>query len=105
MTFQGKDALRRAESAEGAVRWQIRGERAAVDANIRAEIRARGVDRSARKYDRRQGTVSAAIDYKFDLHRHQFSVFRDCRFVTRARWVTLGRGNHVFGTVVNHLDW
>src|ERR1051326_6587483 len=53
VAFQRKDALRRTKSAKCAMRGNIRRDRATVNTNVRTEIRPGGMDRSARKYDRR----------------------------------------------------
>ena len=69
LTFQPKDTLRRAESAERTVRRHVRRYCSAVNANMRAEVRPGGVNRAARKHDRRERAIRAAIDHKVDLHR------------------------------------
>ena len=47
VAFERENALRRAESAEGAVRRHVGGDGAAAHANVGAEVRAGGVDRPA----------------------------------------------------------
>ena len=69
VTFQPKNALRRAESAKGAMRRHVCRHCTALDANVRTEIGPGGVNRAARKHHRRQRAIRAAIDHKFDLHR------------------------------------
>ena len=48
----GELGLGRAESAEGAVRRRVRGHRAGADPDVRAAIRAAGVERAPRQDDR-----------------------------------------------------
>ena len=103
VTFQSEDALRRPKASKRAVRRNVRRDRGALDAHVRTEVRPGRVNRAARKHHRRQRAVSAAINNEFDVHRQQLSVFRDRGLMTRARWMPLGRRDHVFGTVVDHL--
>src|SRR5262249_24730739 len=72
VTFEGKDALRRAETAKRAVRWNVCRNSLAMNAHVWARIRTGRVNRSARKHDRRECAVGAAVDYEIDLHRDEF---------------------------------
>src|SRR5439155_6432969 len=99
MTFQRKDTLRRAESAKSAVRRHVRRYCFAMNANIRTEVRTGGMNRAARKHDRRERAIRAAIDHKFDLHREQLSVFRDRSLVSRARRMALSGSGHIFSPI------
>ena len=69
VALEREDALRRAEAAERAVRRRVRRDRAAADADVRAEVRPGGVDRAARQHDGRQRAVGAAVDREVDVHR------------------------------------
>ena len=102
--FQSEDALRRTKPAKGSVRRDVGRHRLAPDANVRAKVWTSRVNRAAREHYRRKRAVGAPIDHEIDFHRQEFSVFRNCGFMTRARWMTLRRGDHVFGAVIDHLD-
>ena len=103
MALQRENALRRAKSAESALRRQIRGHDSGVDAHVRAEVRPRGVNRAARKNHGRKCGVRAAVDREIDVHREQLAVARDGRAMPRARRMALRSGGHVFGAVVNNF--
>ena len=94
--------LRRAESAERAVGRRVRGHRAAADADVRAAVRAAGVERAARQHDRRQRAVGAAVHDDLDVLRHEPAVARDAGPVADDRRVPLGRRGEVLVAVVDH---
>src|SRR5437868_5733958 len=64
MSLKRKDALRRAEAAKSSVRRNIRGNRLASYANVRAIVWPGGVNRAARENDRRKSSVSSAVHYE-----------------------------------------
>src|SRR5580700_1988465 len=103
MAFEREDALRSAESAEGAVRWHVGGDGAAANADVGAVIGACGVDGATGEDDRRKSFVGAAVDGEVDLHGEESAVAGDGGFVMGARGVALGCGDHVFGAVVDHF--
>ena len=74
MAFERKHALRSTEAAKSTVGWGIRRHRAAADAHVRATIRPRGMDRSARKHHARESFVRAAVEREVDIHCDQLSV-------------------------------
>ena len=79
MAFERENALRRAESAKGAVRRRVGGDGAAANAHVRAIVGTGGVDRAAREDDRRERLVGAAVDREVDVHGEEFAVARDAR--------------------------
>ena len=59
--------LRRPEPAERAVGRRVRARRPGADADVRAAVRAAGVERAARQDDRRQRAVRAAVHDDLDV--------------------------------------
>src|SRR5215213_231788 len=84
VSFECEDALRRAEPSKSAVRWNIGSDSAAVNPYVRTDVWAGSVDRSARKHDRRQRAISAAVDHKVNLSGKELAIFLNRSFMTRA---------------------
>src|SRR6185503_10457401 len=81
VSFEREDALRSAKTAKRAVRWNVCGDRATVNANIGTDVWTSGMNRSARKHDGRQCAVSAAIDDEVNLDGEELAIFRDGCFM------------------------
>src|SRR5580704_5711692 len=103
MAREGKDALRRAKSAESAMRRGVRSDRAATNAHIGALVGSRGVDCSSRQYYWRERFVSAAVDGEINLHRQEFAFARHCGAMPRQGRVALGGCHHVLRAVIDDL--
>ncbi len=103
VSLERKQALRRAETAEGPVRRRIGRDGAAAQPHVRAEIGARGVNGAAGQHDGRQRAVCAAVDDEVDVHRHEAPVSRYRSPMPRPRRVALGGRHHVLGAIVNKL--
>src|SRR5215213_5123971 len=103
VSLEREDALRRTETSECAVRRNVCSNRAAVNSDVGTEVWTSSVNRSARKHDGRECAISATVDGEVDLHREEFAVFRNRRFMTRVRWMTLGGGHHVFSAIIDDL--
>ena len=71
--------LRRPEPAKRAVRRRVRPRRAGADADVRAAVRAAGVDRAARQDDRGQRAVRAAVHHDLDVLGDEPAVARSPR--------------------------
>src|SRR5205823_2706828 len=84
VSFEGEDALRSAEAAEGSVRRRVRGDGARAYADVRAVVRPGGVDCAAREDDCRQSSVCAAVNDEVYVHADESSVARDGGAVSRA---------------------
>ena len=74
MAFEREDALRSAESAEGAVRRHVGGDSAAANSHVGAVIGTCGVNGAAGENDRRKSFVGAAVDGEVDFHGEEFAV-------------------------------
>ena len=96
--------LRRPEPAERAVRRRVRPRRAGPDPDVRAAVRAAGVDRAARQDDRRERAVRAAVHDDLDVLRDEPAVVGHAGPVADDRRVALGRRRDVLVTVVDHPD-
>ncbi len=103
VALHSERALRRAESAESAVRRGVGSHSARIHAHIRTRVRARGVNRAAGEHDGRKRGVGAAIEHEIDIVCDQFTFPRHCRANPRARWMALGSSHHIFRAVVDKL--
>jgi len=84
MALEREDALRRSESAEGAVRRHIGGDGAAANAHVGAVVRTGGVNRAARENDRRKSFVGAAVNGEVDFDREELAIAREGGLVVGA---------------------
>ena len=98
----GELGLRRPEPTECAVRRRVRARRAGADPDVRAAIRAAGVDRAARQDDGRQRAVRAAVHHDLDVLGDEPAVAGHAGPVADDRRVALGRGGEVLVAVVDH---
>jgi len=73
--LQSKNALRRAEPAEGAVRRMIGGHGAAAHADVGTKVRTRRVDRARESTTGDSVLLGSAVNGEVDLHAQEFSVF------------------------------
>ena len=103
VSLERKQALRRAETAEGAVRRRIGRDGAAAQPHVRAEIGPGGVNRAAGQHDGRQRAVRAAVDDEVDVHGHEAPVSRYRSPMPRPRRMALGGRDHILGAIVNKL--
>ena len=103
VAFEGEDALRGAESAEGSVGRDICCHRFGADCDVGPVVGAGGVDGAAGEDYGREGGVGAAVDGEVDLSGEEFAVLRYGGAVTGAAGMALGGGGHVFGAVVAEL--
>ena len=71
--------LRRPEAAEGAVGRRVRARRAGADADVRAAVRAAGVDGAPAQDDRRERAVRAAVHDDLDVLGEEPAVARSRR--------------------------
>ena len=94
--------LRRAEAAERAVGRRVRARRPGPDPDVRAAVRAAGVDRAARQDDRGERAVRAAVHDDLDVLGDEPSVARDAGPVADDRRVALRRRGDVLVAVVDH---
>ncbi len=84
VAFEGEDALRGAESAEGSVRRDVGCHRFGADGHIGPVVGAGSVDgASGEDYWRERG-VGSAVDGEVDLSGEEFAVFADCGAVAGA---------------------
>ncbi len=98
----GELGLWRAESTERAVRRRVRARRAGADPDVRAAIRAAGMDRAPRQDHGRQRAVGAAVHHDLDVLGDQAAVPGHAGPVADDRRVALGRGREVLVAVVDH---
>ena len=98
----GELGLWRPEPAERAVGRRVRARRAGADADVRAAIRAAGVDRAPRQDDRRERAVRAAVHHDLDVLGDEPAVVGHAGPVADDRRVALGRGRQVLVAVVDH---
>src|ERR1700719_1392677 len=103
LAFEGEDALRCAESAEGSVGRDVGGHRFGADRDVGPVVGARGVDGAAGEDYRGEGGVGSAVDGEVDLSGEELAVLRYGGAVTGSAGVTLGCCGHVFGAVVAEL--
>ena len=103
MAFEREERLRRAESAERAVRRGIGGDGFGANADTRPVVRAARVNGAARENDGGEGFVGAAIDGEIDLSTENSAVFADSGAEPGAGRMALGGGGHVFHAIVNNL--
>ena len=96
--------LRRPEAAERAVGRGVRPRRPGPDADVRAAVRAAGVERATRQHDRRQRAVRAAVHDDLDVLGHQPPVASDPGPVPDDGRVALRRRRDVLVAVVDHAD-
>ena len=87
------------------MRRRIRGNRLRANTHTRPVIRSAGVDRAARKHDRRQSEIGPAINREVDLAAENFSIPAHGSAVASARRMPLRRSRHVFHAVVNNFHW
>ncbi len=73
----GELDLRRAEAAERAVGRRVGHGRARPDPDVRAAVRAAGVDAAARQHHRRERAVRAAVEDELDVLGDERAVARD----------------------------
>ena len=104
VAFEGEDALRGAEAAEGSVGRDVGGHGFGADGEVGPVVGAGGVDGAAGEDDGGEGDVGAAVDGEVDLAGEEFAVFRDGGAMAGAAGMALGGGGHVFGAVVAELD-
>ncbi len=74
VALDGKDGLRRAEAAEGAVGHRVGGPGARANAHVGADVRTGRVQRGARQDGRRERAVGAAVGGEVDVHGQQLAV-------------------------------
>ena len=96
--------LRRPEAAERAVRWRVRARRPGADPDVRAAVRAAGVDGAAAQDDRRERAVRPAVHDHLDVLGQDPAVVGHPGPVPDDRRVALGRGRDVLVAVVDHAD-
>src|SRR5260370_26485202 len=72
--LHGEKTLRRPKSAKSSVRWSICRYCFRSNAHTGPVIRTAGMNGAARKHDRRQRCVSAAIDGELDFTSKNFSI-------------------------------
>ncbi len=100
VAFEGEDALRSAEAAEGSVGRDVGGHGFGADGEVGPVIWAGGVDGSAGEDDRGECHVGAPVDGEIDFAGEEFAFFADCGAMAGAGGVALGGGGHVLGAVV-----
>ena len=101
--FDGEDRLRRTEAAECAVGRSVGEHRAAANACVVAAIRAGGVNAASRHDHRTQRDVCAAVENDVDVHRDDGSIALHAGAMAHDGGMSLGRGDHVLGAVVDDL--
>jgi len=94
--------LGRAKAAEGAVRRRVRSSRPAAQADVRAAIRAAGMEHAARQHHRGQRAVGAAIHHDVDVLGDEPAVLRHPGPVADDRRVPLRRRGDVLVALVDH---
>ena len=96
--------LRRPEAAERAVGRRVRARRPGPDADVRAAVRAAGVEGAARQDDRRERAVRAAVHDDLDVLGDERAVAGHAGPVADDRRVALRRRRDVLVAVVDHPD-
>src|SRR5579863_10174280 len=96
-----KKGLRRAEAAKRTVRRSIRGHSLGTDADTGPVVRTTGMNGAARKDNRRQGLIGAAINGEIDFTAQNLSIAAYRGAVTSPRRMALGGGRHILHAVIN----
>ena len=74
-----------------------------ANANAGPIVSAAGMNGAARKDDRRESFVSAAIEGEIDFTGENFASFTDGGAMARAGRMTLRGGGHIFESVINNF--
>ena len=103
VTLEREEGLRGAKSAERAMRRHTGGDCFSANANAGPIVGATGMDGAARKDDRRQRFVSAAVNGEVNFSSENSAVSADRGAVARSGRMALGGGRHVFHAVIDNF--